>query len=67
MKQKLRSVVAAFAVGILIVLGLPVQAQAAPGTGGFVALAPSRVLDTRTGNGAVGPVRANGSIDVQVT
>ena len=35
--------------------------------GSFVSLAPSRLLDTRTGNGASGIVAANGTIAVQVT
>ena len=35
-----------------------------PGT--FVSLSPSRVLDTRTGNGAKGPVAANGTVSLAV-
>ena len=34
--------------------------------GAFVSLDPSRVLDTRTGNGATGPVAADSTIAVQV-
>jgi hypothetical protein len=35
-----------------------------PGT--FVSLTPSRILDTRSGNGATGPVRANGTVNLAV-
>lgn len=35
--------------------------------GAFASLAPSRILDTRTGNGASGPVGANGIVPLQVT
>ena len=35
--------------------------------GAFASLAPSRVLDTRTANGATGPVPSTGMITVQVT
>jgi N-acetylneuraminic acid mutarotase len=35
--------------------------------GAFQALSPARVLDTRTGNGATGPVGAGGSVAVQLT
>ncbi|CAA9296611.1 MAG: hypothetical protein AVDCRST_MAG48-996 [uncultured Friedmanniella sp.] len=39
-----------------------------PSAAGYVALSPSRVLDTRTGNGApAAPVGAGGTVDVQVT
>ena len=34
--------------------------------GTFAGLAPTRVLDTRTGNGASGPVAANSSVSVQI-
>jgi hypothetical protein len=34
--------------------------------GMFVALSPSRVLDTRTGNGATGPVAAYGTVNLAV-
>lgn len=35
--------------------------------GGFTSLPPSRILDTRTSNGATGPVRPNGTVALQVT
>ncbi len=35
-------------------------------TGTFVAVAPARVLDTRTGNGASGPVPPHGTVHLQV-
>jgi hypothetical protein len=35
--------------------------------GSYVALTPSRLLDTRIGVGAPGPVAANGVVDLQVT
>lgn len=34
--------------------------------GAFVSLAPTRILDTRVGNGASGPVRDNGTLELQV-
>ena len=41
---------------------------APPAAGSFVALAPSRLLDTRSGNGApAAAIPAGGSIDLQVT
>ena len=40
---------------------------AAASPGAFAAVTPSRVLDTRTGNGATGPVAGNGGVTVQVT
>jgi hypothetical protein len=47
------------------------QAMAAsegtPAAGGLSPLTPSRILDTRNGTGATGPVPANGTINVQVT
>jgi FtsP/CotA-like multicopper oxidase with cupredoxin domain len=35
--------------------------------GSFVALTPSRLLDTRVGSGGAGPIAATGVVDVQVT
>ncbi|HEY2044413.1 MAG TPA: fibronectin type III domain-containing protein [Jatrophihabitans sp.] len=35
--------------------------------GTFTGLSPQRVLDSRTGNGARGPIRAGGSITVKIT
>jgi hypothetical protein len=37
-----------------------------PGPGGLAPVAPARLLDTRTGNGASGPVAAGGSVHLQV-
>lgn len=37
-----------------------------PAAGAFVSLAPSRILDTRTGLGASGPVAASGSVSLSV-
>ncbi len=46
----------------------PSIAAAATGAAGtFVSLPPSRVLDTRTGNGATGPVTGYSTVSVQVT
>src|SRR5664280_2530649 len=44
-----------------------VSAVPAAVPGSFVSLNPARVLDTRGGFGAAGPVPANGSISVQIT
>ncbi len=65
------SVCARVMVLVLIVAGLaawqPATASAAPTAAGtFVSLDPSRVLDTRTGNGAPGPVTAWSTIHVQI-
>ena len=46
----------------------PVAVTAPPTTpGAVVPLPPARILDTRTGQGAAGPVPASGSVSVQVT
>src|SRR5664279_4697267 len=47
--------------------GSVVSAVPAAVPGSFVSLNPARVLDTRGGFGAAGPVPANGSISVQIT
>src|SRR5664279_3674267 len=47
--------------------GSVVSAVPAAVPGSFVSLNPARVLDTRGGFGANGPVPANGSISVQIT
>ena len=44
----------------------PGRAAAAGQAGTFVSLAPSRVLDTRSGNGATGPVAGWSTIHVQI-
>ena len=36
-------------------------------SGGFTSLSPARVVDTRTGLGATGPIKASASVSVQVT
>ncbi len=56
----------------------PLVASAAPpspaspspvmaGAGGLVSLAPTRILDTRSGNGGTGPVAARATLNLQVT
>jgi hypothetical protein len=47
--------------------GAEVAASDVTEAGAFQALSPARVLDTRTGNGATGPVGAGRSVAVQIT
>ena len=45
----------------------PSVAKAGPAAGAYVPLAPSRLLDTRIGVGAPGPVRAHSTVHLQVS
>ena len=47
--------------------GGDVPARGPEHAGAFVSLAPARILDTRTGLGATGPVAAQGTVTLQVT
>lgn len=62
-----RSLLAILITCLLLITGLPAQAQAqTTKPGAFVPLAPSRILDTRSGIGAGGPVGPGQTIDFQV-
>ena len=47
--------------------GLPSTAAGGRAPGAFVPVSPARLLDTRNGTGATGPVRAHGTVHLQVT
>src|SRR4051812_30818711 len=61
-------VVALMLAGMSVVQSAAASAEAPNSeAGAFVSLAPSRVLDTRSGNGASGPVGPNRTVSVQIT
>ena len=71
-----RGIVRSWPVRLLLVLALalaglvlptPPAAQAAGTPGPFISLPPARILDTRTGNGATGPVGADATVHLQVS
>ncbi len=47
--------------------GPPSAAAGGQAPGAFVPVSPARLLDTRNGTGATGPVRAHGTVHLQVT
>lgn len=67
MVRSTRSLLAVLVTCLLLITGLPAQAEAQTMKPvAFVPLAPSRILDTRSGIGAGGPVGAGQTIDFQV-
>jgi len=69
MKPYLRTLLVHLIAGAALLVGAAWPATAAissePGT--YASLAPARVLDTRSGVGATGPVAAGGTVSLQVT
>ncbi len=53
-------------VSLVGVMAAPAQAAVVPAAGGLAALSPVRVLDTRSGRGAVGPVGAYKTVSLVV-